>query len=147
MKISILFGTETGNAEMLADDLRTALQAAHEVTVANLSQVDPASLSAEPLHLIVCSTYGEGELPSSAQPFVRALETGAHDLSGLRFAIFGLGDEEYEETFGHGSMRLAHALEARGAVQIGERRVHNASGDELPEDVALPWVDEIVAQA
>ena len=30
MKLAILYGTETGNAEMLAEDLQSALEADHE---------------------------------------------------------------------------------------------------------------------
>lgn len=146
MKISILYGTETGNAEMLADDIQTALEDNHDVTCGNLANTDPAELGRETFHVIVCSTYGDGELPASARPFAEKLENGAHDLSGVRYAIFGLGDAEYEETFAHGSMRLADLLKAKGAEQAGDRVTHDASGDDMPEDIAVPWIEGILKQ-
>ncbi|TYC64280.1 nitric oxide synthase [Rhodobacterales bacterium] len=145
MKICVLYGTETGNAEMLADDIETALSDDHQVDCANLCDVDPADLGKETFHVIVCSTYGDGELPESARPFAQSLEQNRPDLSGISFAVFGLGDAEYAETFTHGSIRLADLLKACGATQIGERMTHDASGDDMPEDLALPWITEVLA--
>ena len=147
MKITILYGTETGNAEMLAEDIQAALEGDHEVDCLNLSDMAPADFDAEQFYLMVCSTYGDGELPASAKPFAEAMETDAPDLSDIRFAVFGLGDSEYDETFNHGPKRLADLMQARGATQIGERVAHDASGDDMAEDVALPWAEAVIAEA
>ncbi|MEO0864648.1 MAG: flavodoxin domain-containing protein, partial [Pseudomonadota bacterium] len=94
--------------------------------------------------LLVTSTYGNGDLPSTALPFEEALTGGQPDLTGIRFAIFGLGDQVFAETFAHGSEKLAQMLKDQGAVQVGERGLHDASGFDMPEDVALPWVRGIM---
>ena len=96
------------------------------------------------LNIILCSSYGDGDLPASAKPFAQKIETSKPDLSGVNFAIFGLGDSEYHATYGSGSMRLADMLVQCGATQLGERIVHDAAGGDLPEDLALPWVTEII---
>ncbi len=145
MKIAVLYGTETGNAAMLADDIKSALDGDHDVACADLAEIDPASLDGQDFHVIVCSTYGDGDVPASAKPFMTKLEALSPKLSHVRFAIFGLGDSEYAETFAHGSMKLAEALVAREAVQIGTRLTHNATADGLPEDIALPWIRAILA--
>lgn len=147
MKIMLLYGTETGNAEMLAEDIMAELEGEHEVECRNLSDFGPAEFDARRLHMIVCSTYGDGELPASAQPFAEALKAAAPSLSDIHFAIFGLGDSEYEETFNFGSKGLAELLASYGAVQIGERVTHDASGSDMAEDLAFPWAAGIVALA
>jgi len=147
MNIQILYGTETGNAEMVAEDIAAEIEADHEVTVTNLSDFDPADFDGAVFYLLVCSTYGDGELPASAQPFAERMEAKAPNLSGIHFAIFGMGDSEYAETFNFGPKRLAEMMTARGAVQIGERVAHDASGDDMPEDLAGPWVEAVLAQA
>lgn len=145
MKIMVLYGTETGNAEMLAEDIQSALEGdGHDVASANLADTDPGTMDAQMFHVIVCSTYGEGDLPASARPFGDKLDARLHDLSGLRFAIFGLGDSEYVDTFAHGSKKLAEKLRGHGATQIGERLTHDAAGGEMPEDIALPWLTDIL---
>ena len=145
MTIAILFGTETGNAEMLAEDIASALEEDHETRIANLQDTGVEDLRAADLNIIVCSSYGDGELPASAQPFADLLRTERPDLAGVQFAIFGLGDTEYAETFGHGSMKLAELLVERGATTLGERLVHDAAGGDLPEDIAVPWATAILA--
>lgn len=147
MKISILYGTETGNAEMLADDILAELEKDHDATCANLADTDPASLTTDQFYLLVCSTYGDGELPDSAQPFAEAMEASKPDLTGVHFGIFGLGDMAYEDTFNHGPKQLAEMMQARGATQIGERIAHDASGPDLAEDLAMPWARAVIQEA
>lgn len=147
MNIMLLYGTETGNAEMLAEDIMAELEGDHQVECRNLSDFGPDEFEAGRLYMIVCSTYGDGELPASAQPFAEALKSAAPSLSGIHFAIFGLGDSEYEETFNFGSKGLAQLLGSHGAVQIGERVIHDASGSDMAEDLAFPWAARVVALA
>ncbi len=147
MKIAVLYGTETGNAEMLAEDLAGELEGDHEVVCKNLSSVDPAAFDSGTFYILVSSTYGDGDLPASAQPFAKAVEVTAPDLSRIHFAIFGLGDSEYHETFNGGGEKLAALMASRGAVQVGERVTHDASGPDMAEDLAFPWARAVIAEA
>lgn len=146
MKINILYGTETGNSEMLCEDLESEFGDDHQLEIMNLAEVDPADLDLSVFHVFVSSSYGDGELPASAKPFAEKLEGSDTDLAGLSFAIFGLGDSDYE-TFGHGSEQLADMLVKHNAKQVGPRVIHDAQGDDLAEDVAFPWFAERVAEA
>ncbi len=146
MQIGIYYGSETGNAEMLCEDIEAELGADYACEIAPLSEVDPAALDPARFYIFVTSTYGNGDLPTTALPFEEALQEGQPDLTGLRFAIFGLGDMVFAETFNHGSKKLAEMLVARGARQIGERGLHDASSFEMPEDIALPWIAGIMPQ-
>lgn len=147
MKISLLYGTETGNAEMLCEDIQEGLEDAGDIENANLEDIEPGDLQPDRFYLFVCSTYGEGELPQSAIPFVDALKQQDADLSGIRFAVFGLGDTTYDQTYNNGSVVLMNALTAAGAEVIGERGLHDASGLEEAIDVALPWAKTQIAIA
>ncbi|MEP3330227.1 flavodoxin domain-containing protein [Sedimentitalea sp.] len=146
MKITLLYGTETGNAEMLADDIQAELEDAHEVACGNLEDFAPADFDSDCFYLLVCSTYGDGDLPASAQPFAEAMADETPDLNGVYFAIFGLGDREYD-TFAQGSEKLAALMAAHGASQLGDRIIHDASGDDLAEDLAFPWAQAMVELA
>ena len=146
MQIAILYGTETGNAEMLAEDIAAHLSE-HDATVTNLSDFDPADFDAGTFYVVVCSTYGDGELPASAQPFAARVEAQTPDLSGIRFSVFGMGDSEYPETFNFGGKRIEALFTQAGAELVGERVTHDASGSDMADDLALPWVDGVLAQA
>lgn len=145
MQIAILYGTETGNAEMLAEDLASHLSD-HDAQVTNLSNVDLGDFDTGTLYVIVCSTYGDGELPASAQPFAAKMESESPDLGGVHFAVFGMGDSEYE-TFNYGGQHIERLMTGAGATMLGERVTHDASGGDLPEDLAFPWVDSVIELA
>ena len=76
---------------VLAEDIQAELEGDHEVKCLNLSDMDPGDFDAGRFYLMVCSTYGDGELPASAQPFAAAMEAKAPDLGAIHFAIFGMG--------------------------------------------------------
>lgn len=142
MKIHFLYGTETGSAEMLCEDMRDDLGIEAEIT--SLGDLTPADLGGDMLYMIVTSTYGNGDLPQMAAPFGEALEAGP-DLAHVRFAIFGLGDMVFSETFNNGSQQLMDLMLKCGATMVGERGIYDASAADLPEDLGLPWAQGIVA--
>jgi MioC protein len=147
MKIAILYGTETGNAEMLAEDVAAHLAGAHEADVTNMADFDPADFDPAIFYIMVTSTYGDGELPASAQPFAAAMGAVRPDLSGVYFAVFGMGDSEYQDTFNAGGRRIEELMRAQGAMLVGERITHDASGPDMADDLALPWAEGVVAAA
>ena len=145
MKIHFLYGTETGTAEMLAEDMAAGANG-HETQVSDMDDVDPTALDASQFHVLVCSTFGTGELPSTAEAFFDKLKSAKPDLSELKFAIFGLGDRTFSETFNHGSESLMNEMIACKAQMVGERGIYDASGGDMPEDIALPWLEDILAK-
>jgi MioC protein len=146
MKIALLYGTESGNAEMLCEDLRDELDDAHDVEMSNLADVAPEGLNPDTFYILVTSTHGNGDLPAGAAEFADAVEEQKPDFSGIFFAIFGLGDMVFEETFNQGSERLMNIMLAQKAGQIGDRGIHDASTGEMPEDIAIPWLQTCMAQ-
>lgn len=148
MKIHILYGTESGNAELLAMDLEEHLasEGYDEVMLDDLQEFDPADLDPSTRYIIACSTHGEGELPYTAQDFYEQLSESAPDLTGVHYAMFGLGDRFYEETYSQGSEVLDAKLTELGAIRIGEYGRHDASSLEVtPSDAALEWLPQALA--
>ena len=144
MKINIIYATILGTSQMVAEDIEEELSVDHEVNVTDIMHVSPEDLFDGSLYVFVSSTTGRGELPDSAADFVADLHERQPDLSPLNFAIFGLGDMGYAETFNMGSETLANLLKQYGANQIGERGIFDASSGEMPEDIAIPWLQAIL---
>ncbi|WP_040792088.1 flavodoxin domain-containing protein [Nocardia paucivorans] len=139
MRVVVLFGTEMGTAESVAESIAEELTEL-DVSIFDMTDFDPAELDARDFHIVVCSTYGDGELPTGAEPFFDALDVHTPDLTGLRFAVFGLGDSVYDHTFNRGGEIAAEKLRAFGAVQVGEHARHDASTEVKPTDMAREWV-------
>ncbi len=146
MKVGLLFGTETGNAELLCDDIEEELGSDFECEIADLGDIAPDDLTADRFYIIVTSTYGNGDLPTNATDFFDALDEQRPDLTGIRFAIFGLGDQVFDQTFNQGSERLKDLLVECKATMVGERGLHDASSGEAPEDIALPWLQTVLPE-
>ncbi|HXH33135.1 MAG TPA: flavodoxin domain-containing protein [Plantibacter sp.] len=147
MKIVILYGTESGNAERLAGDLGKAIGTKHEWRVVDLGDISPDELSVDEIHIFITSTYGDGLLGETGQIFYEALEEAGTELDGLKYAIFGLGDSSYEDTYNQGSSLLDALLSEHGATRFGEFGLHDDSGFERKKDIALAWLPGVLADA
>lgn len=140
--ITILFGTESGNAEFAAEDMASEVLD-RSVEVIDMSDFDVDTFSSENLYLIICSTHGEGDLPSGALPFHEALQAINLDLAGIEYAMFGLGDSSYEN-YSKGSEHIDSKLSSLGATRVGEYGRHDADTGTLPSARAVAWVREIL---
>ncbi|WP_442941571.1 flavodoxin domain-containing protein [Nocardia sp. NBC_00416] len=69
-----------------------------------------------------------------------ALDTRRPDLTGLRFAVFGLGDSVYDNTFNRGGEIAAAKLAALGGTQLGDHARHDASSEIAPAAMGRTWV-------
>ncbi|MFT4219893.1 MAG: cytochrome P450 [Microbacterium sp.] len=142
--VTVLFGSESGGAELVADELCRVVGGDTEVV--DMAEADPAQLDRSRLHLVVCSTYGDGEVPTAARPFHRALVEGLPDLAGLRYAVFGMGDRSYTKTYSRGSELIDEALAACGAERVGEYGRHDAGGPIDAAGAARDWAAGIGAE-
>lgn len=146
MKIGLLYGTETGNAELLCDDIEAEIGSGYDCTITSLADISPSDLNPDTFYIFVVSTYGNGDLPSGAAKFFDEVNERKPNLSSICFAIFGLGDMVFDHTFAQGSEKLAELLIECKAKMIGERGIHDASSPEMPEDIGLPWVEGILSE-
>jgi MioC protein len=145
LSIVILFGTESGNAELIASEIADAIGERFAVSTRDMSEADPAELSPNDFHLVVCSTHGDGELPSGARPFGAALEQCQLDLHGIRYAMFGLGDSSYDN-YSRGSEILDELLSARGGERMGAYGRYDASSHDDPIQVARQWAGDLLKE-
>lgn len=140
-KILILVGTESGNAQMVADALKPVLEAAgHAVDVTDKAAGVPDLLSHE-VFLVVCATHGSGDIPTNILPLAETLERDKPDLSGHRYGVIALGDMTYQDTFCGGGKKVDRVFEMCGARKLGERLEVDASSQPLPDEEALGWIE------
>ena len=96
--LTILFGSQTGNARHLAEALAKQAQGKGIVAkVVDMAEYKTTQLKNEQYLVIVTSTYGEGEPPENAIGLHNFLfSKKAPKLAGLKYAVLGLGDTSYE---------------------------------------------------
>lgn len=95
-KISLVFGTETGNAKRLATQLAAvAKKKGVNAKLMDLSQYRVTDLSKEEYFFVVISTQGEGEPPIPAKKFYDHIHQQELSLPGLKYSVLALGDSSY----------------------------------------------------
>lgn len=96
--VTLLYGSQTGNSQGLAEKYAAALKANNvEVTVTSLAKFKPNNLKKITNLLLVVSTHGEGEPPDQAIQFYEFLHSKrAPKLEHLHFSVLALGDSSYE---------------------------------------------------
>ncbi len=120
-KLTILYGTESGNSEALASELVTqAKQSGYQPSLLNMADASAASLQDVGRLLVVVSTWGDGEPPESAEGFYNSLMQEEVQLDGVDFSVCALGDTSYDQ-FCQTGKEMDARLEKLGARRIVER--------------------------
>lgn len=126
-RVHILYGTTTGTARQFANTLLRHIQkkCLIEVIVSDLATYNEESLPEEDIVLFISSTWEGGRPPESCANFFKGLEDLVQDfrvskdhLSGVRFAVFGLGGKVYGKHFCKAMYELDEMLERLGAFRL-----------------------------
>lgn len=142
--LTILYGSQTGNAKGVAKSLAQQAQA-QGLTVDCLSMGDfkPKSIKNVTHLLIVASTNGEGEPPDDAIGFHEFLQSKkAPKLDHLHYSVLALGDTSYE-FFCQTGKDFDEYLAKLGAKQITPR----VDCDVDYEADAQAWSDAIISKS
>ena len=95
-KITILYGTETGNAKKLATAFAVkAKENRINAKVIGMDQYRFTDLPKEEYLLTIISTHGEGEPPIAARKFYDHIHQNGFKLEKLKYSVLALGDTSY----------------------------------------------------
>ena len=95
-KITIVYGTETGNSKRLATDFAAKAKQHHvHAKVVGMDQYRLTDLTKEEYLLAVVSTHGEGEPPAAAKKFYDHIHNNGFKLDKLKYSVLALGDTSY----------------------------------------------------
>lgn len=137
--IKILYGSETGNSEALANEAGAELKkAGFNTEVLDMSSVVASDLKSYKNILVITSTWGDGTPPSNAEDLHDELKDSDDDLSNLNFAVFAIGDSGYEK-FCQAGIDFDNYLTNLGGKQI--LPIEKAEDDY--EDKFSTWLDEV----
>ena len=139
--ITLLYGSETGNAQGLAEIFEERLSnIGHNVTLKAMDEFKPKNLKNVEDLFIITSTQGEGDPPDNAaelHEFIHGRK--APKLEGVRFSVLALGDQTYE-FFCQTGKDFDKKLEELGAERLYER----VDCDVDYEEDAEKWMANVI---
>lgn len=140
--VTILWGSQTGNAESCAKKLAKAMRGgAFETEVFDMADYDQARLPSEKNLLLITSTYGDGEPPDNAEALYKYIQSEtAAEMPGVKFSVLALGDTEYPDFCECG------IIFDREFARLGAERVYElVLGDVDYDDVFDAWKNGVIS--
>lgn len=141
-KATIIFGSTTGNTEIVADKIAENL-AGYETQVVYVTDAkDDALVQGADLVIYGCSTMGLGELQEDFLPYYENRMTAAL-LKGKDVAVFGLGDKEnYEDYFCWSADILSKKVKECGANLVCQPLKVDGEPDDN-EEAVVAWAKNL----
>lgn len=143
MRTIALYGTESGRAEAVARGIARAFPE-RGIEVVDMADAGTDVFQPGILYLISCATHGGGELPGFAQFLHDDLHDLSPDLTGVRYAMFGLGDTSYEEKYNRGSKQFDELLASLGATRVGPFGEHDEISRQDHVALGVAWAREVL---
>uniref|UniRef100_A0A1I8EW91 NADPH--cytochrome P450 reductase n=1 Tax=Wuchereria bancrofti TaxID=6293 RepID=A0A1I8EW91_WUCBA len=137
-KVLIIYGSQTGTAEELAGRLskdvqnygqKALLLDPEEMNVEDFEKINEIS---DVLLVLFMATYGEGDPTDNAQEFYQHILNTDLNLTGVNFAVFGLGNKTYGH-FNEIAKYFNRRMEEFGATRIYSLGLGDDDGN-LEED-------------
>ena len=137
IKLTIAYGSETGNCEEIAKNIHA--EAVMRGFESRLSSLDHAVIEPSSYLIIVTSSTGDGDPPSNATNFWKRIRGWKEkELHDLHFTILGLGDSNYTKY-----QNVSRTIQKRFIDAGAQLFYDSAEADEVNgiEDILDTWID------
>lgn len=140
-RVGIFIGTVYGNAQMVAEEAESILQASdHQAELFEEGTLADWQHYLEDYVLVVTSTTGQGDLPDSIAPLYQDIADELGYQPKLRYGVIALGDSSFDHFCG-GGQRFDELLQDQQAERVGEILKIDAQHDAEPEVAAKGWLE------
>lgn len=146
MRITILYGSETGTAQDVAEQIwKTAKRKGLESNVFAMNDYNVQNLDTEKMIVFVVATTGQGDPPNNMRQFWRLLlrkYLPTTLLSNVKYGILGLGDSSYQK-FNFAAKKLNRRLMQLGAKELLPIGLADDQHDLGIDAVVDSWLEEM----
>lgn len=141
--VSIFAGSVYGNAQHVAEEVQTML-ADEGVTSEVFTDPSTSDFTEAESVLVITSTTGQGDIPPNLEYFHSELRDTFPLMADKPFAVVGLGDSSYGDSYcGGGKQFFALLSELQGSPVSAMFEV-DAMETLAPEEDVVPWVKSIM---
>lgn len=140
-RLTIVYGSQTGNGKRIAERLARAAESAGLATRVYASGSYPLKdLVRERMFVVVVSTQGDGDPPDDARGFLEFLQSKrAPMLDQLSYSVLALGDSSYPKF-----CETGRQVDDRLAALDAKRLLDRVDCDVDYDTLANAWLDRVV---
>lgn len=140
-KITILYGTETGNSKKLGNNFAAAAKKRGiAAKLMGMDQYRLTDLVKEEYLFVIVSTHGEGEPPAAAEKFYQYIHSEKIVLKDLKYGVLALGDTSYPLF-----CKTGEDVDARLQLLGAKRTIDLQKCDVDYEVSATEWFEKVFA--
>ena len=138
-KTLIVYGSTTGNTEMVAEQIMEHLEA-HNPVMQDVADTNPEDFQNYEVIIIGSSTWDDGLLQTDFREFAEDLDI---DLSDKKVAVFGLGDASYPAFCEAASILEELVGKLNGELLIEPLKIDGFPDEEENEEKVKIWCSNI----
>ncbi len=139
-KITIAYGTETGNSKKLASVFAAQVKSKGIVPkLVSLDQYKVNDIAKEEYFLAIISTQGDGEPPAAAKKFYDHIHLNGFKAEKLKYSVLALGDTSYPLF-----CKAGEDIDSQLSKLGGKRIADLVKCDTDYEDEAKQWFDSVL---
>ena len=142
-KVLIVYGSTTGNTEMVAEQVTNILQdKGNDVTMKNVVDATVAELgNGYDLTVLGSSTWGDDDIEFQEDFALFYEDLDKAELKDKKVSLFGCGDSSYEHFCGAVDL-LEDKMESLGAKVVGDSLRIDGDPEDSSSDID-DWAEEI----
>jgi flavodoxin len=143
--IGIFVGSVYGNAQNVAEDVQSMLTAKG---LDSKLYKDPsvADFQAASSVIVISSTTGQGDIPPNLEFFIEDLRQQFPLMANKPFAVAGLGDSSYGETYCGAGRQIFELLSELQGKPVADLLEVDACETLEPEVEVVKWLEELVSE-
>ncbi|WP_340677674.1 flavodoxin [Paraglaciecola sp.] len=142
-KIGIFVGSVYGNAQNVAEDVQTML-AANGLNAEIYKDPSLADFQAASSVIVISSTTGQGDIPPNLEFFIEDLRSAFPLMANKPFAVAGLGDSSYHESFCGAGRQIFELLTELQGKAIADFLEVDACETLEPEVEVVNWLQGLL---
>jgi flavodoxin len=144
-KIGIFVGSVYGNAQHVAEEVNTLLSA-HDLVSEVFTDPSLDDFKRVSSMIFISSTTGQGDIPPNLEFFIQDLRDQFPSMEQKPFAVAGLGDSSYGETYCGAGRKIFDLLtELQGKPITGLLEIDACETLE-PEAEVVAWAEKLLPE-
>lgn len=143
--VGIFVGTVYGNAQHVAEQAQQMIEAkGHSVSVHMAPSLEDFKQTKSVV--FISSTTGQGDLPPDLEFFIMDLRETMPMMEQKPFAVAGMGDSSYGETFCGAGRQIFEVLTELQGKPVADMLEVDAIETLEPESEVVPWLEKLLPE-